>query len=377
MGASWSCFELKIVPIADRGRLGFSLRDRPDPSKVRNRLGTSALKCPICNGEVQQYAPSCRYCGTRFAWPGSPAQPPLPHEPHNEKRVATAVLLLALLALSGFFSAYVLVPIVNTFFRDARSIYRSIVCSSSSSCNPTVVLAPTATYDQQVFMIFRQTFSSLSVNVTAVEQSDSNGYGPSYLLNGVTNDGYWYQVGLSWNWPVASGKGYFPGWSFAREVFTPSGSTNPPRFQSFSGTVNDGDVVLLSIYFSGRDVVMSAYDYDTGARASQSSARDSGSSYFQSFYSVGNMEFFTGLMTEWYHSKAGETRMDRVAYSVNGNPISSGRVCVDEHVAHDFTSPPVYSGCSAELGLDSRPQPFSFHGLNAYASSMEFVTGPS
>jgi hypothetical protein len=60
-------------------------------------------------------------------------------------------------------------------------------------------------YDQQVFMIFGQSFNSLSVNVTAVEQSDGNGYGPSYLLNGVTNDGYWYQVGLSWNWPVWEG----------------------------------------------------------------------------------------------------------------------------------------------------------------------------
>ncbi len=156
-------------------------------------------KCPICNGEVQPYAPSCLYCGTRFTWPGSLAQSPPPlHEPHNEKRVAMAVVLLALLALSGFFSAYVVVPVANTLFRDARSVYRSIICSSS--CSPAVVSASTATYDQQVFMIFDQSFSSLSVNVTAVEQTDGNGYGPSYLLNGVTNDGYWYQVGLSWNW---------------------------------------------------------------------------------------------------------------------------------------------------------------------------------
>jgi hypothetical protein len=226
-------------------------------------------------------------------------------------------------------------------------------------------------------MIFAQSYNSLGVNVTGVEQSDGNGYGPSYLLNGVTNDGYWYQVGLSWNWPVASGKGYFPGWSFAHEVFTPAGSTNPPRFQSFSGTVNDGDVVLLSLYFSGSDVVMSAYDYDTGARGSQSTVRNPGSSYFQSFYSLGNMAFFTGLMTEWYHADSSETGMSQVAYSVNGNPVTSGRVCVDERLAHDFTSPSVYSRCSDELSLDSRLQPFSFHGLKAYASAAEFVTGPS
>ena len=150
-----------------------------------------------------------------------------------------------------------------------------------------------------------------------------------------------------------------------------------PRFQSFSGTVNDGDVVLLTLYFSGSDVVMSAYDSSTGARASQSTVRNPGSSYFHSFYSLGNMAFFTGLMTEWYHANSSETGMSQVAYSVNGNPVTSGRVCVDERLAHDFTSPSVYSRCSDELSLDSRLQPFSFHGLKAYASAAEFVTGPS
>jgi hypothetical protein len=135
--------------------------------------------------------------------------------------------------------------------------------------------------------------------------------------------------------------------------------------------------MLLSLYFSGSDVVMSAYDYNTAAKASHSSVRHGGSSYFQSFYSVGSMEFFTGLMTERYHSNASETDMSRVAYSVNGSPLSSGRVCVDEHVAHDFTPPAVYSGCSGELSLDSHLQPFSFHKLNAYASATGFVTGPS
>jgi hypothetical protein len=37
--------------------------------------------------------------------------------------------------------------------------------------------------------------------VTAVAQTDaSSGYGPAYLLNGLTDKGYWYQVGLAWNW---------------------------------------------------------------------------------------------------------------------------------------------------------------------------------
>ncbi|MDG6981515.1 MAG: hypothetical protein JRN51_10450, partial [Nitrososphaerota archaeon] len=50
-------------------------------------------------------------------------------------------------------------------------------------------------YDEQIGATFTQDFSTLAFNVTAVGQVDSNGYGPGYLLNGLTAAGYWYQVG--------------------------------------------------------------------------------------------------------------------------------------------------------------------------------------
>src|SRR5208283_1988338 len=56
-------------------------------------------------------------------------------------------------------------------------------------------------YDEQIGLTFTQNLTTLAYNVTAVEQTDPTlGTGAAYLLNGLTNAGYWYQVGVSWDW---------------------------------------------------------------------------------------------------------------------------------------------------------------------------------
>ncbi|MGA2200118.1 MAG: hypothetical protein ABSG45_09295, partial [Nitrososphaerales archaeon] len=136
---------------------------------------------------------------------------------------------------------------------------------------------PTANYDEQLGEVFLQSLKGISYNVTATAQTDSNGYGPAYLLNGLTPAGYWYQVGLAYNWPYTSaqGGGYEPGFQMAYETFDPSGNSIFPTDggggnESFSGVVHANDVVLLSLTFSNKNVVMSAHDWSTGASASES-----------------------------------------------------------------------------------------------------------
>ena len=52
-------------------------------------------------------------------------------------------------------------------------------------------------YDEQLGLTFTQNFYSMLYNVTAVEQSDpTSGAGPAYLLQGLSDMGYWYQVSL-------------------------------------------------------------------------------------------------------------------------------------------------------------------------------------
>src|SRR5260370_31662468 len=64
---------------------------------------------------------------------------------------------------------------------------------------------PAANYDEQLGLTFAQNATALSYNVTAVTQTDSYGYGPAYLLNGLTNYGDWYQAGFSFDCPFSAG----------------------------------------------------------------------------------------------------------------------------------------------------------------------------
>src|SRR5437667_2215283 len=128
---------------------------------------------------------------------------------------------------------------------------------------------PPANYDEQLGTTFTQNFVSIAYNVTAIAQSDTNGYGPAYLLNGLGSTGYWYQVGISYDWPFTAG-GYNPGFGMNYEVFDSQGAS---VFPSSGGglssiQVNPGDMVLLNLYFSGRNVVMLARDWNTGSTAS-------------------------------------------------------------------------------------------------------------
>ena len=135
--------------------------------------------------------------------------------------------------------------------------------------------------------------------MTAVAQTDPTlDTGPGYLLNGLADTGYWYQVGLSWNWSP----GQYPGTGFGMnyEVFDPFQNSIFPLgggggVAAFTGTVNAGDTVLLNLYFSNSnsnsnssDVVMSATDTNTSAFASETYSSHGGACFLGSPGSVAN-----------------------------------------------------------------------------------------
>src|SRR5207244_13098146 len=89
--------------------------------------------------------------------------------------------------------------------------HSTLLPDSPASYQPSSTIPP-ASYDEQLGTTFTQSFTSIAYNLTAIQQSDSNGYGPAYLLNGLGSTGYWYQIGLPYDWPYVAG-GYNP--SFA------------------------------------------------------------------------------------------------------------------------------------------------------------------
>src|SRR5215467_1376626 len=332
-----------------------------------------SYRCPVCGNPISAYTAYCVHCGTRLSWqtPTIPAHS-VPPQHHGGGGAVIALVLIGLLALAAIAGGYLASPTVNSLVDEVRSIYNYIRCGAST-CGINVPTVHNATYDQQIAFIYGPDYSYLSTNVHLVEQNDTDGFGPSYLLNGLSSAGYWYQVGVSYNWPLASGQSYSAGVHFAWEVFTPSGSTTAPVLTNLSGPVNNGDNIYLSISFSGGNVIMAAHDNNTGAAASHSYSAF-GASMFYGRNTVNNSKFFTGLMTEWYHGDPAYVTMAKVAYT--GQGVSSATVCIDEFRAVDHQL--VYGRCSfGTFTLTNTFQTYSYQGLNVAMTISEFDTGPS
>jgi hypothetical protein len=238
---------------------------------------------------------------------------------------------------------------------------------------------PVANFDEQLGLTFTQNFSDLSNNVTAVKQQDLYGYGPAYLLNGLSNLGYWYQVGISWDWPFLSG-GHASGFGFNFEVFSFNGSSIFPQsaggLVNFSGSVNPGDNVELSLMFNGANVTMQAVDWDTKAVASVGYSSFGANHFVGSPHSISNIKgFFTGLMTEQYHVSQFNGSERKVTYS--GLNISSAWMWVDEFNAN--TSAVIFFG-STPVSYVSNPgdfRDFFYRGSTLISNAYEFITGTS
>ncbi|MGI0085311.1 MAG: hypothetical protein ACREBQ_09540 [Nitrososphaerales archaeon] len=130
-----------------------------------------------------------------------------------------------------------------------RGVTRQSDVAAMLQPRQTTALAGAVNYDEQIGETFTQSFTSMAYNVTAMAQVDSDGYGPAYLLNGLSDVGYWYQVGLAYDWD-----GTASGFVLAYEVFNSTGGSIFPTnggggVASFSGAVNQGDTVLLNLYF--------------------------------------------------------------------------------------------------------------------------------
>jgi len=233
-------------------------------------------------------------------------------------------------------------------------------------------------YDEQLGITFSQSFSSIAYNVTAVEQQDpTTGYGPAYLLNGLSDQGYWYQVGLTWNWNPGNTPG--TGFDMIFAVFNPSGSviypTNSQYLTNFNGPINQGDTVGLYLYFSSGNVVMLSKDLNTSAEAFVTYS-DEGATTFAGLSQSGNSNgFFTGLMTEWYRPAPYYGNEQEVLYTDNTFKLTSCTMWMDEFSSQNSS---VVFGTSSGLISYSNPtqlQEFSYNGATEYSDAYEFITG--
>ncbi|MDE1824879.1 MAG: methyltransferase domain-containing protein [Candidatus Micrarchaeota archaeon] len=173
-------------------------------------------------------------------------------------------------------------------------------------------------YNTQAGITFAQNATAIGYNVTAVAQSDANGYGPGYFVEGLTNTGYEYQAGIAYNW-----FGQQDGFRFVYGVFGPSGSeiySSSVKGVGLNGTVNSSDKILLYLGFYKGTVTMSAKDYQSGASAQAAYSSEGATKFVGNPSSASNLNgYSTGLVTQWPHlltSQPAEQTANYTPYTV-------------------------------------------------------------
>lgn len=237
-----------------------------------------------------------------------------------------------------------------------------------------VVLGPPpARFDQQAVLYEPTTIRSLSTNVTFSEISDGDGYGPAYLLNGLTNEGYWFQIGTAYNWSIQTG-GYTVGPGIIYAEFTPNSTPNSPvQIRFVPAPIGPGDKVLLSLYFAGGAVVLGASDAQQSYRFSKSFDAMGANVFLGTRGASPPASFFSGWMTEWRHSGEYLGPTAWADYSLQP-PFSQVYVGFDEWTPANGQ---IQLTCASHENLTGMTE-YDFHGegMQVSVNETDFVSQP-
>ncbi len=158
---------------------------------------------------------------------------------------------------------------------------------------------------EQVMGSLTANSKELDYTLIARSQRDSSGYGIAYLLNGLSNKGYWFQVGISYDPAGMDSKGplYIPGFQVVFNIYGPQKNpitidSNVAGMLNFKNKIADGDKVELKLYFKEGYVVMRVRDLRTNAIATIGYDAK-GADIFDGTQLRSNKEgFFSGPMVE-------------------------------------------------------------------------------
>jgi hypothetical protein len=191
-------------------------------------------------------------------------------------------------------------------------------------------------YDLQAAYVGATGGGSFSYDVNAIPQTGNCALGYAYFVNGYLNNSgqvYWYQVGLSYDWGGGTFGSY--GWGLAYEVFGPNGDSLYPSpyggagVTSFSGPVNSGDPVVLSLSIGSGTVSFTGSDSTTHSSASVSYSSE-GASQFGGGMPPQSPGYFTGVMTECYRDSSLSTSLNDMTYAEQGGSQTQAAVLVEE-----------------------------------------------
>jgi hypothetical protein len=223
--------------------------------------------------------------------------------------------------------------------------------------------------DEQLALAETTASSSIAFNISAIEQEDANGYGPAYLVNGLTNEGDWFQAGIAYDW--SCGDGYAAGFSFVYEVWASGGIELDQGLENT--TVNDGDLVAVQLQISDGNVAMTATDPTTDIVRSFDYSAFNATTFVGVSTLSGQSGFFTGPMTEWYHARVSNGSESEVTYSAITPLSKTVQVGIDEWVPS--TGSLVFIDEETMVLSCACLQSFSYEGTTLEASNSEFISG--
>ena len=272
----------------------------------------------------------------------------------------------------------VLVIVIVIIAADVLFNYSS---SSNNNSNLVKTSGPVPVYDEQEIISFNGSFTALSFNLTAVAQQDSHGYGPAYLLNGLSNLGYWYQIGITYHWYSELNNTSYRdrGFSGVYEVFAPNGTSIFPAKGggSLQMNINAGDQINLYLaLLTNGSVVMKATDLKTFSSGTEFYSAF-GATYFESAGGLDNSKgVFTGLMTEWYHSSPYYGNESAVTYVPYGGNIQYAWLGADEYNTSGPNRTIVFGNSTPEIDLSQYPSGYTYtdEGVTIIASPQSFTT---
>jgi hypothetical protein len=293
------------------------------------------------------------------------------------KKIIVSLILILLIATS--FGGYLSLAPGSSSHNLGKVCYSQNVVNVSSQTGRN----SSASYDEQWAAQVQANLSSISYNVTAVDQNDGELSGPYYLVNALANNSVWYQVGI-----------FTPASFFLRADIFSAGyqtwnSTSKDILQTgpihlSTNQIDNSDVILLSISYKNGFVKLEFHDWNTSA-AGTVFLPSGGPVYFVG--SANQSSFFTGPMTEWYHPTPYFCSPDRVLFSNSVDQQNWTWTCIDEY---NFTGVPIQSipnatdsqnvlfgRCNYIQANTLAPnsfQQFSFEGSTIYYSEHEFIT---
>lgn len=229
--------------------------------------------------------------------------------------------------------------------------------------------APPVGYDEQDTLTEVINTTSLQTTVRPTQSSDADGYGPAYLLNGLTNRGYWYQTGVSFSW--GRGDGHVSGPTFLYEVFGISGYSIAQGMERVQ--IASDDNVQLSLALVDGNVVMGLSDSRTctviDAQYSAFGATNFGNN------STGAMKgFYNGLLTEWWHAGPYRGPTGHAVYTIPHFATSAATISIGELVPN--SNPNATFECNLIVNLAAiAPQLLPCENATAEVDDGTFATG--